>query len=325
MLKRIGLSILLLIMMAGSLAACGGATSTATPVALPTSTQAPAAGQAADTPVAEPPTPDTTGQDQHITVQHILIGFKDAVGFQGNPPPKAAARTQDQAKTLAYDLLKRAQAGEDFDKLVAENTDDQAPGIYSLSNFGVTVGQNEYKREGMVAAFGDVGFSLKVGQVGIADYDVQKSPFGYHVIKRLQTKPVETKVVPNTTGQDQHITVQHILIGFKDAVGFQGNPPPKAAARTQDDAKKLAYEILDRAKKGENYDDLVKQYTDDQAPGIYSMSNIGATPGTGEYPREGMVAAFGNVGFTLKVGEIGIADYDPTTSPFGYHIIKRVK
>ena len=31
------------------------------------------------------------------------------------------------------------------------------------------------------------------------------------------------------------------------------------------------------------------------------------------------------MGFALKVGEIGIADYDPTTSPYGYHIIKVVE
>jgi parvulin-like peptidyl-prolyl isomerase len=38
-----------------------------------------------------------------------------------------------------------------------------------------------------------------------------------------------------------------------------------------------------------------------------------------------MVPAFGNVGFKLEVGEIGIADYDPLTSKYGYHIIKRVR
>ena len=32
-----------------------------------------------------------------------------------------------------------------------------------------------------------------------------------------------------------------------------------------------------------------------------------------------------NVGFNLNVGDIGIADYDAHDSPFGYHIIKRVK
>ena len=38
-----------------------------------------------------------------------------------------------------------------------------------------------------------------------------------------------------------------------------------------------------------------------------------------------MVPAFGNVGFKLAVDEIGVADYDPTTSPYGWHVIKRVK
>ena len=118
-----------------------------------------------------------------------------------------------------------------------------------------------------------------------------------------------------------HIKVQHILIGFR------GTVPGKDITRSMEDAKKLAYDILARAQKGEDFDALVKQYTDDQAPGIYGMSNKGvaADQSAREYPREGMVPAFGNVGFTLNVGEIGIADYDKTTSPFGWHIIKRVK
>ena len=132
---------------------------------------------------------------------------------------------------------------------------------------------------------------------------------------------------PDTAGQPEHIQVQHVLIGFKDAIGFQGAAPPKAQARTEAEAKVLAYEILERAKAGEDFDALVTEYTDDSPPGIYGMSNIGVEPAAdgSEYPRQGMVAAFGDVGFALKVGEIGISDYDTTTSPFGWHIIKRIK
>ena len=122
-----------------------------------------------------------------------------------------------------------------------------------------------------------------------------------------------------------HIQVQHILIGFKDAVGFQGQAPPKAQARTQEQARALAYDILNRVKAGEDFNALVTQYTDDSPPGIYAMSNSGVPPAQGEFSRDGMVPAFGNVGFSLNVGEIGIADYDPATSPYGYHIIKRLK
>jgi hypothetical protein len=41
-------------------------------------------------------------------------------------------------------------------------------------------------RDKMVPAFGDVGFSLTPGAVGLAMYDTNTSPFGYHVIRRLE-------------------------------------------------------------------------------------------------------------------------------------------
>jgi len=122
---------------------------------------------------------------------------------------------------------------------------------------------------------------------------------------------------PATT--PEHVQVQHILIGFVGSV--QGKP----ITRSKEEAKTLAYQILDRARKGEDFDALVRQYTDDSPPGIYGMSGNGVPPAQGEYPRSGMVPAFGNVGFAISVGNIGIADYDPQQSPFGWHIIKRLK
>jgi len=129
------------------------------------------------------------------------------------------------------------------------------------------------------------------------------------------TKPVKP------AAESQHITVQHILIGFK------GSVPGKGVTRSKEEAKKLAYEILERAWKGEDFDAMVKPNTDDAYPGKYSMSNNGVSPdrGKSEFARGGMVAAFGNVGFAISPGNIGIADYDPQTSPFGFHIIKRLE
>lgn len=42
------------------------------------------------------------------------------------------------------------------------------------------------ERGRMVPAFCDVAFSLDVGEVGLAEYDAERSPFGWHVIKRLE-------------------------------------------------------------------------------------------------------------------------------------------
>lgn len=117
---------------------------------------------------------------EHIQVQHVLIGFK------GSIPGQAISRSQEEAEKLAYEVLAQAQAGADFDGLVRKYTDDSPPGIYAMANRGVRAVGGEFERSGMVAAFGDVGFPLAVGEIGIADYNRQSSPYGWHIIKRLK-------------------------------------------------------------------------------------------------------------------------------------------
>jgi hypothetical protein len=129
------------------------------------------------------------------------------------------------------------------------------------------------------------------------------------------TMPVAPATPPD------HIEVQHVLIGF------QGSIPGKTVTRTKDEAEKLAQEVLARARKGENMDGLVTSYTDDQFPGVYDLSNTGITPDKSkqEFGRGEMVKGFSDVAFGLSPGNVGIANYDPKTSPFGWHIIKRLK
>ena len=125
-------------------------------------------------------------------------------------------------------------------------------------------------------------------------------------------------VVPTTP--PDHIEVQHVLIGF------QGSIPGKTITRTKAEAEKLAMDVLDQARKGANMDALVQKYTDDQFPGVYDLANTGITPtAQGEYPRNGMVKGFSDAAFGLSVGNVGIANYDPKASPFGWHIIKRLR
>jgi hypothetical protein len=120
--------------------------------------------------------------------------------------------------------------------------------------------------------------------------------------------------------EPEHITVQHILISFK------GSIPKETVTRTMEEAEKLANEIFERAKKGEDFDALVKEYTDDSYPGVYKMSNfdVEADMDQGEYPREKMVQEFGDVSFKLSVNGIGMTEYSPERSKYGWHIIKRL-
>jgi len=128
------------------------------------------------------PAAQTTQEPDYITVQHILIGFA------GSVPGKNITRSKEEAESLATDILARAQGGEDFDAMVQQYTDDQAPGIYQMANLGVAadIDHGIYPRDRMVPAFGDVGFPLAVGEIGMASYDPQKSPYGWHIIKRIK-------------------------------------------------------------------------------------------------------------------------------------------
>lgn len=121
--------------------------------------------------------------------------------------------------------------------------------------------------------------------------------------------------------EPDHVTVQHILIAFK------GSIPKDSVKRAQFEAELLVKEIFKRAKKDQDFDKLVKNYSDDQYPGIYRMSNFDVEPdeSEGEYPRSKMVKAFGDLSFKLSVGEIGLAEYDPETCKYGWHIIKRIE
>ncbi len=119
-------------------------------------------------------------QPDVVVVQHILIGFKKTV------PNKKLERTKKEAAALAQELLERAQAGEDFDALVKEYTDDQPPGIMRITNKDAPLMARSLTRADVVAYFGDVAFDLQVGEIGLAKYHPGNSPFGWHVIKRLE-------------------------------------------------------------------------------------------------------------------------------------------
>jgi parvulin-like peptidyl-prolyl isomerase len=118
--------------------------------------------------------------------------------------------------------------------------------------------------------------------------------------------------------EPDRITLQHILISF---AGTQTD-----ATRAKPEAEALAGKVLDRLKTGEDFTAVMKELSDDPGPGLYGLANRGVRQQSpDEYPRDGMVPAFGDVGFALEVGGIGLAPFDPASSPFGWHIIKRLK
>jgi hypothetical protein len=83
--------------------------------------------------------------------------------------------------------------------------------------------------------------------------------------------PAEAVPAPSTTapGQDEPaaaaakpewITAQHVLVAFKGAKNA-----PATIKRTKDEAKKRAEEVATKAKAGDDFTALVKEYSDDAA------------------------------------------------------------
>jgi len=153
------------------LGACGGSSSPDDEAA----PSAPAAPPSTGDPVADmrAAAGALLARDEHgapaVEVQHILISFAGS--------GTAASRSREEAEQLAAELFARIQEGADFDELVREHTDDSAPGIYPMTSS---------RRRSMVTSFGDVGWRLAVGEVGVALHDPQASPYGWHIIKRLK-------------------------------------------------------------------------------------------------------------------------------------------
>jgi hypothetical protein len=140
-----------------------------------------AAPPAPPAPKKERPAKLPNGEPAVVTVKHVLIAIA------GSADRREKKRTPADAEKEAYGVIARARAGEDFEKLMTELSDDNPlGGTYTLVNLGVDPEPGEMTRAGMVKGFGDVSFKIEVGEVNLADYHPQHSPYGYHVIKRVK-------------------------------------------------------------------------------------------------------------------------------------------
>lgn len=184
------------------------------------------------------------------------------------------------ARDKAEDLRKRAAAGEDFEKLAKENSDE--PGA---KESGGDLGW--FGRGRMVKPFEEAAFKLKDNEIS----EVVESPFGFHVIQVLGHRTGKAEANPATGekgGEDEEqIHARHILIKSGPA---NANPfaPPKSARDTAKEAivaekrKKLVEEIAQRAKINVPEDFPVKAPDVPQNMTPQGGMGTGAGPGPGD-------------------------------------------
>ncbi|GAB3875620.1 hypothetical protein GCM10028824_31460 [Hymenobacter segetis] len=180
-------------------------------------------------------------------------------------------------------LRQQALSGTDFGQLARANSEDP-----SAKENGGKLGY--FTAMQMVYPFESAAYKTPVGQVS----QPIRTRFGYHIIK----------VNDKRTAQGE-IKVAHLMIRMN----------ANAAKADSLTAKKKIDELYSRLKKGENWDKLVAQFSEDAG----SAANGGELPpfGTGR-----MIPSFEDAAFKLqKPGDLA----PPVQTPYGWHIIKLIE
>ena len=105
--------------------------------------------------------------EEQVHARHILIAIKSA----DSPMPQEGGLDKPAARAKAEEVLKRVKAGEDFQKLAQEYSDDG-----SKQNGGDL---GWFSKGRMVPEFEKAAFALQPGQTS----DIVESQFGFHIIK----------------------------------------------------------------------------------------------------------------------------------------------
>jgi hypothetical protein len=107
---------------------------------------------------------------EEISAQHLLVMYQGS-----KSAARSIKRSKAEARARAVEALDAIKRGQDFDKVVSAYTDEPG-GAARRGALG------KFSRDRMVKAFSDAAFALEVGEIST----VIESPFGFHVIRRLE-------------------------------------------------------------------------------------------------------------------------------------------
>lgn len=215
---------------------------------------------------------------ERIAAQQILVRYRGATGA-----PDTLRRTRTEALDRVDKILTELQNPQTSFPVAAAHYSDDLQTAFRGGYLG------EFTRGRIGKALEDAAFALEPNQISKA----VETPEGFHILKRV---PIETIRV-------EHILVTHAL---SDGLEHEG-------MRTEQEALQRALDILFRAKKGEDFEKLAQEMSDDKM----TASRGGRLP---PLSRGQAVPEFEDVAFGLKKGEISPV----VKTPFGFHVIKRV-
>ncbi len=213
-----------------------------------------------------------------LRASHILIRLDQ------NAVPADTLKAYNKALALKERIFK----GEKFNDVAKAKGGSEDP---SAQSNGGDLGF--FTAFQMVYPFEDAAYKTKIGDIS----NPVRTRFGYHIINVTDSRPARGT-----------IKTAHIMVAITK----------NSSSADIELAKKKVDEIYEKLSKGEKFEDLVKNYSDDPS----SNNKNGALPpfGTGTTTR--MVTEFENAAFELKNN----GDYSkPIKTDYGFHIIKRLE
>jgi len=215
-----------------------------------------------------------------VRASHILIKVS----------PFASPADTLKAYNKAISIRNRVLKGESFEKLAVEVSDDEsAKGSQGPQPMAGNKGDLGYfSALDLVYDFENAAYAMKVGDVSMP----VRSEYGYHIIKLTDKKKSLGKV-----------QTAHILISI----------PSDADETVRKDAKNKADDLYDKIVKGDSFEDLAKEFSDDRGSGMRG----GMLPWFGVFR---MLPEFIEPLYSMAKGDVS----KPVLTSYGYHIIKLV-
>lgn len=228
-----------------------------------------------------------------------VLSYKSSAAARGQTvPPQEMTRVEQQllqqiirirlllSRATAADLAKGKEDGEKRLKFVIERAGSEENLIRQLKSVGISLDELKIRLGEEATAEAVIAREVKVT---VTDDDVKKF---------YEENPARFE-------EPEMLRACHILLSTIDPVTRQPVTVGQKEAK-----RKLIDDLLQRAKKGEDFAKLAKEYSED--PGSKDRG--------GEYtfPRGQMVPEFEATAFALAENQIS----DVVTTQFGYHIIK---